>query len=105
MGLCREHIQAYTVFLTKVRTYKIALPPPNKEGRGPQRHLPTSPFFSGQFLRQADIKGFGVFIDIWSMGKPLTTEKAGGGERFSMTIFAGDHRDSHTRERFLLRIH
>jgi hypothetical protein len=102
MGLCGEHIQEYyTVFLTKVRTYKIAFTTQkqNLGGEGasdPGRQVP---------LLKSRHLWFGVLIVIWSMGKPLTTGRAAGGERFSMTIFAGDHRDSHTRERFLLRIH
>ena len=46
------------MFLTRFRTYKIALPPQTKtqEGRGPQtdRHLPQSPF-TGQFFLDSNI--------------------------------------------------
>ncbi len=50
-----EHLQELcTVYLTRFRTYKTALPPQTKtwEGRGPQtdKHLPLSPF-SGQFKK------------------------------------------------------
>ncbi len=57
-----------TLYLTRFRTYKIALPLPNKNlgGKEPQtdKHLPPSTF-TGQFWRKAAF-GFGVFIDIWS---------------------------------------
>jgi hypothetical protein len=48
IGLCGEHLQeSYTVYLTRFRTYKIALPPQTKteEVRGPQtdEHLPPGP--------------------------------------------------------------
>ncbi len=34
IGLCGEHIQElYTVYLTRFRTYKIALPPPGASDR------------------------------------------------------------------------
>jgi hypothetical protein len=45
------------VYLTRFRTYKIALPPQTKtyEGRWPQidKHMPPSPL-TGKFLRKAD---------------------------------------------------
>jgi hypothetical protein len=51
-------VWSYTVYLTRFRTYKIALPPQSKtyEGRGLQtdKHLPPR-FFTGQFLIKADI--------------------------------------------------
>ncbi len=75
-------------------------------------NLPNCFTTPNKMTSEDDIKGLvslkflrPCFIDIWSMGNPLTTERAAGGERFSMTIFAGDHRDSRTRERFLLSIH
>ncbi len=54
--MCGEHIQElYTVYLTRFRTYKIALPTQTKtqEGREPQtdKHLPPSPF-TGHVLRK-----------------------------------------------------
>jgi hypothetical protein len=63
MGLCGEHIQecvwrAYTLcisYLTRFRTYTIALPPKTKPRMGGGiRHIRPSPF-AGQFLRKADI--------------------------------------------------
>jgi hypothetical protein len=67
--------ELYTVCLTRFRAYKIALPPQTKtsERRGPQtdKNLPPS-IFTVQFLRKADIWGFGVFTGIWSMGRTLT---------------------------------
>jgi hypothetical protein len=54
IGLCGEHIQElYTLYLTRFRIYKVALPP-----RGPQtdKHLlsVSGPFIC-RFLRKADI--------------------------------------------------
>jgi hypothetical protein len=68
--LCGEHKKKlYTVYLTRFRTYKIALPPQTKtqERRGPQtdQHLPPSPF-TGKFLRKADIYDWNLLV-IWSM--------------------------------------
>ncbi len=55
------------VYLTKFRTYKIALPPQTKPRReGGLSHLPPSPF-TGQLFKKSRHLGFGVFIDIWSM--------------------------------------
>ncbi len=62
--------ELYTVYLTRFRTYKSALPPQTKtyEGRGPQtdKHLPPSTFIWLIFNKCRHL-GFGVFIDIWSM--------------------------------------
>ncbi len=58
--VCGEHLQElYTVYFTRFRTYKIALPLQTKteQGRGPQtgKHLPPNPF-PGLFLRQDNLK-------------------------------------------------
>jgi hypothetical protein len=54
----RSSTGVYTAYLTRFRTYKIALPLQTKtsEGRGPERdqHLPPNPF-TGQFLRKDDL--------------------------------------------------
>jgi hypothetical protein len=67
--------RAYSgVYMTRFRTYKIALPPQTKtyEGRGPQidKQLPPSTL-TGQIFKKSRHLGFGVFIDIWSMGYSL----------------------------------
>jgi hypothetical protein len=61
IGLYGEHLQElYTVYLTRFKTYKIALPVPPQtktyEGRGHQtdKQLPPSPF-TGKFLIKANI--------------------------------------------------
>jgi hypothetical protein len=70
MGLCREHIQeSYTVYLTKFRTYKIALPPqtrPTKPRRGGLQKPAAKSLYWSIFKKSRRL-GFGVFIDIWSM--------------------------------------
>jgi hypothetical protein len=57
MWLCGEHTVAYSMYLTKFRTYTIVLAPQTKPRRGGGlRHLPPSPF-TGKFLRKAAISG------------------------------------------------
>ncbi len=55
------------MYLTKFRTYKIALPPQTKprRGGGPQTPAVKSLYLS--ILKKSRHLGFGVFIDIWSM--------------------------------------
>jgi hypothetical protein len=51
-------VMLYTVYLTRFRTFKLALPTQTKtyEGRGPQTDKNLLPWpFTGQFLRKADI--------------------------------------------------
>jgi hypothetical protein len=53
--LCGEHLQElYTVYLTRLRTHKISLPPPPPRGPQTDKHLPPGPF-TGEFFRKADI--------------------------------------------------
>ncbi len=55
------------MYLTRFRTYKIALAPQTKPSRGGgHRHLPPRPFTS-QFLRKADIKGL-VSLQLFGPG-------------------------------------
>jgi hypothetical protein len=69
------------LYLTRFRTYKIALPPPKKtyEGRGPQtdKHLPPSAF-TGQFLRKADIQDWSLLV-IWSAIRHMAVSPTGVG--------------------------
>ncbi len=63
--MCGEHLQElYTVYLTRFRSYKIALPTQTKEERGPpaDKHLPPNPL-TGQLGLPL---GFAVFVAIWS---------------------------------------
>ncbi len=107
--LCGNHLQElYTLYLTRFRTYKNALPPQAKtqEGRGPQidKNLPPNPF-TGQFLRKDDPEGlvslylFGPWVgeqstaNTWNVcvhclltSNPGTGLKGGGG---------GDHGHLH----------
>ncbi len=55
------------MYLTKFRTYKIALPPQTKPrgGRGPQTPAAKSLYWS--IFKKSRHLGFGVFIDKWSM--------------------------------------
>ncbi len=66
------------MYVTRFRTYKIALPLQNKNlgGRGPQinKHLPPSTI-TGQFFKKSRHLGFDVFIDIWSMVSPVCGEQ------------------------------
>ncbi len=66
-----------TVYLTRVRTYKIALLPQTKtqEESGPQtdKHLPPNPFYRTIFQKRRPL-GFGVFLAIWSMNRTLSIE-------------------------------
>ncbi len=64
---CVESIyRSYTLYMTRFRTYKIALPP--QRGEGPRRQINTCrhvPF--RLILKKNRHSGFGVIIDIWSI--------------------------------------